>query len=394
MPVDLVINATILNQPRLTGLGVYAAALLAPLLKLCVAEHQFSKIIVAGQPDRLRECLGAIAADPRIQIRTVLTLNPAWRLLALDRLIVAERGRSKNVLFYSPTHHGVMRGGIRQVITIHDLFARLFPQNYRQQYRYFRWYLPRILARTNRVMVDSANTAMDLRRFYPDSPPSEVIHAALRPDLPMTEPCMLPLLHGHRFFLFVGPSYAYKNGVRLIDAFARFRTIKPVKLVFAGGREEYVRDLRRHQVEHHPALAGEIVFLDYPSTGELAWLYRNAAALMLTTLYEGFGLPALEAMACDCPVVASRAGSLPEVCGDAALMIDPEDVDSMTEAMSQVIANDDLRQSMIASGRRNVRRFSWETSAEKVYRILLALVEDDSAGHKALGVGPNDESKY
>jgi glycosyltransferase involved in cell wall biosynthesis len=378
MPVRLVINATILSQPRLTGLGVYTASLLAPLLKLCVADPGFSEIILAGQPERLDEHLGAVTTDPRIQVRAIGTVNPIRRLFALDRLIVAERGRPGSVLFYSPTHHGVIRRGIRQIITIHDLFARLFPTNYRQQYRYFRWYLPKILARTDRVMVDSASTAEDLRRFYPYSPPSEVVHAALRPDLATTEPRSLPSLQGHTFFLFVGPSYAYKNGERLIDAFDLFRRSKPGKLVFAGGRKEYVHDLRRHLAEHHPSLAADIVFLDYPSTGELVWLYRNAAALTLTTLYEGFGLPALEAMACDCPVVASKVGSLPEVCGDAALMIDPHDVQGMAGAMIRVVTDDDLRQSMISAGRRNVERFSWEISADRVYRSLLAVAEADS----------------
>jgi glycosyltransferase involved in cell wall biosynthesis len=379
MSVRLIVNATILNQTRQTGLGVYAAGLLLPLLKLCVVDSRLSEIVLAGRRESIESSFGSVCTGPKMRLVTVNTTQPIGRLFALDRLMVAEKKRPGGILFYSPTHHGVVRRGFSQIITVHDLFGRLFPNNYRQQYLYFRWYLPRILARTSRVMVDSVSTGRDLHRFYADCPPSEVVHAALRSDLVESPLCESPLDEDERFFLFVGPSYRYKNCKRLIDAFFAYRHTHSGKLVFAGGREEYLRDLRQHLSEHYRDLAQEVIFLSYPSAEELSWLYRRATALMLTTLYEGFGLPALEAMACDCPVVASRAGSLPEVCGEAALFVDPEKVDSIACAMVRVANDRALRESLIAAGRQNVLRFSWEKSALKVYQALLACADEADA---------------
>jgi glycosyltransferase involved in cell wall biosynthesis len=318
MSTQLIINATILNQSHLTGLGVYTANLLPPLVRSIIDDDRFAQVVIAGNPERLQHTLGTVTNHPKIQVRRLTTEHPIGRLIALDRLVVSERQQSGETIFYSPTHHGVVRRGLTQVITVHDLFARIFPHNYRQQYYYFRWYLPRVLARTSRVIVDSASTTKDLQRYYPNSPPAVVVHAAIRSDLSTAAPQAIPSLSNQSYFLFIGPSYRYKNCVRLIDAFAAYRRSESGKLVLVGGRETYVGELKHHLSTKYTGLREDVIFLDYVEVSELAWLYKNATALMLTTLYEGFGLPALEAMACGCPVIASWAGSLPEVCGEAA----------------------------------------------------------------------------
>ena len=372
MATRLILNATILNKSQMTGLGVYTANLVPPLLRMVVDDDRFAQVVMAGNPKLLRDVLGAAVDHPKIRLHDLATEHPVGRLLALDRLAVAERRQQGGAVFYSPTHHGVVRGGLTQIITVHDLFARLFPHNYRQQYYYFRWFLPRVLAHTSRVIVDAASTADDLRRFYPTAPPAVVVHAAIRSDLSATIPKEIPSLSGERFFLFIGPSYWYKNGVRLLDAFAAFRQGHAGKLVFVGGRDAYVGELRRHIEVHQAHLIDDIVFFDYVDVSELAWLYRNATALMLTTLYEGFGLPALEAMACACPVVASSVGSLPEVCGEAARYVDPEDTGQITLAMREMSTDRVARQRLISSGSENLRRFDWEVSARKVYETIVA----------------------
>jgi glycosyltransferase involved in cell wall biosynthesis len=371
MSTRLLINATILNLPRQTGLGVYAANLLPPLLRHVLDAGTFAEVVVIGDPEALRRFLGTSLDDSRIRLRSIETIHPIRRLISLDRMAVEERRRSGTVVLYSPTHHGVVRGGLRQIITVHDLFARLFPENYRRQYYYFRWYLPRVLANTCRVVVDSESTGDDLRRFYRNSPASTVIHAAVRADLPGTQPKQVSSLSDRPFFLFVGPSYRYKNCIRLIDAFAQLRQPDSARLVFIGGRSAYVDELRHHVQGMPRGLIDNVVFLDYTSTPELVWLYRNAIALMITTRYEGFGLPALEAMACGCPVIASRAGSLPEVCEEAALYVDPEDVSQIRETMELVAADSRTRERLLAAGDQNVKRFCWETSARKVYHDIV-----------------------
>ncbi|MEW5796969.1 MAG: glycosyltransferase family 1 protein [Candidatus Zixiibacteriota bacterium] len=370
MSARLVINATILNQPRQTGLGIYTANLLPPLLRWAAEDTNFSEIVIAGTPDSLRESLGPALDHPKTGVHEIPTVSPFRRLWHLDRLVMAERKRAGCVVFYSPTHHGVVRGGIIQVITVHDLFARIFPHNYRRQYYYFRWYVPRILANTSRVIVDSECTGADLRRFYTRCPAIDVVHAAVREDLSSKTLSEVLSLRDQRFFLFLGATFPYKNCLRLIDAFAEYRKTGSARLVFVGGRDEYTDRLQRHLEQKHAGLIGDVIFVEYASVSELVWLFRHAIALMLTTLYEGFGLPALEAMACDCPVIASRAGSLPEVCDEAALFVNPTDTASITRAMLEVERDSAIRERLIQAGQENVRRFSWDKSAEKVYRVL------------------------
>jgi len=372
--VRILVNATILNNPRPTGLGVYTAAVLPRLLVAFDNDVRVTETVLIGDPERIAAACGDLSAYPGVVLRRVTTNHPIHRLIALNRAVLSESRGKWPVLFYSPTHHGVITGMACQVITVHDLFARLFPHNYRMQSWYFKMYLPRVLAKTSKVIVDSAATAADLRRFYPAAPSTSVVHLAARSDMRDTPVSEIAALSGRRFFLFVGPSYPYKNCERLIEAFVALpRTGDGVALVFVGGRASYVERLQR-QAAALKLESADVVFLEYVSPGELVWLYRQATALMITTLYEGFGLPALEAMQCDCPVVASRRGSLPEVCGEAALYVDPEDVRQITDAMAKLASDDATSQTLIAAGRRNLTRFSWDVTASKVAKAITACI--------------------
>ena len=172
------------------------------------------------------------------------------------------------------------------------------------------------------------------------------------------------------FFLSVGSAYPYKNLVRLITAFAR--VAGNFKLVLAGDHENFGAGLKAHAA----ALASgdRIIFTGAVSEAELAALYDAALAYAFVSLSEGFGLPGLEAMSAGVPVVAARAGSLPEVYGEAARYCDPLDVASIAAALGEVASNEQLRARLIALGRRRAGEFSWGRTAEQtlaVYREAL-----------------------
>lgn len=374
MSARVVINGTILNRGAKTGLGVYTTSILPLLIPGLAADNRVAEIVVVGDQHQLKAELDSALDSPKLRVASVTTTNPYRRVLELNRLVRRERAHGDHLVFYSPTHHGVSQRDIRQLITVHDLFARLFPRNYPAQYLYFRWYLPRVLASSDGVMVDSSATATDLRRFYRRCPPTVVVYAAARADLATIAPESVSELAGENYFLFVGPTFWYKNAPRLIDAFALYRRGHPGRLVFVGGRPEYVETLRRHLERRHRELAPDVIFLGYASVGELAWLYRHATALMITTLYEGFGLPALEAMVCECPVVASRAGSLPEICGAAALFVDPMSTDEIAGAMVTIADKPEVRARLVEEGRHQWRHFSWQATAESIYRAISDLI--------------------
>ncbi len=376
MKSRVLINATILNNPVMTGLMIYASAILERLLPVLQRDERVDDIVLLGRGGRMTELFGEKVRQPKVRLHEVATVNPVRRVFALNRAAGREI-RPGRTVFYAPNHHGVVLKSVKQVITIHDMFAMLFPANYRMQHYYFKWYVPRMLPCTRTIITDSDCTARDCRRFYKCLPPTVTVYCALRDDLAGGASREIARLKDRRFFLFVGPNYRYKNADRLIDAFARLvqsDSYSDYRLVFVGGRKPYVDFLRSHLASTHPALESQVDFLGYVSKEELAWLYENAVAAAITTLYEGFGLPALEAMQFDCPVVASRAGSLPEVCAEACCYVDPGDTASISQGLERLASDDKLRADLITRGRENLKRFHWQTAADQVYEVLSRLL--------------------
>jgi glycosyltransferase involved in cell wall biosynthesis len=168
------------------------------------------------------------------------------------------------------------------------------------------------------------------------------------------------------FFLYVGSAYPYKNLPRLLDAFAQVEG--DFQLVLAGDHEEFAGALRERAPRN-------VVFPGPVSDAELVALYDAALAYVFVSRGEGFGLPGLEAMAAGVPVVAARAGSLPEIYGDAALYCDPDDSESIASALAQVAADAELRARLSALGRERAAEFSWARTATEtldVYRDAVA----------------------
>jgi glycosyltransferase involved in cell wall biosynthesis len=167
------------------------------------------------------------------------------------------------------------------------------------------------------------------------------------------------------FFLYVGSAYPYKNLPRLIDAFARVRG--DYLLVLAGDQEEFGPALRQRAAD--AGVTQRVVFPGPVSEHELAALYGAATAYTFVSYAEGFGLPGLEAMRSGLPVVAASAGSLPEICGDAARYCDPHDVESIAAALAEIATNEQLRERLITLGRRRASEFSWRRTAEQTLAI-------------------------
>ena len=173
------------------------------------------------------------------------------------------------------------------------------------------------------------------------------------------------------YILYVGSERPRKNLARLVEAFAllkkEFPGLKLVKVGEPGRSREYRRSLMKKL--DTLGVTGDVIFINYASEEELAGYYSSAALLAYPSLYEGFGLPPLEAMACGCPVVASNNSSLPEVVGDAGILIDPYDVSGLARAMREVITNNGLREDMVARGLKQAGKFSWERTARETQKV-------------------------
>ncbi|MBI4247274.1 MAG: glycosyltransferase family 4 protein, partial [Candidatus Rokubacteria bacterium] len=180
---------------------------------------------------------------------------------------------------------------------------------------------------------------------------------------------------GEPYALAVGNVMPHKNLLRLVDAFAAATRGIPARLVIRGrGRPAHVRAL--HERIALRGLEGRVDWAPYAAAAELPGLYRGARMLVLPSLYEGFGLTALEAMACGTPVIASGTSSLPEVVGDAAVLVDPLDTGAIADAMVRLFTDDRLAKDLREQGLARAGRFSWVHTGRAVQAVMRSALDE------------------
>ena len=289
----------------------------------------------------------------------------AWLQTAFRRTVRARGCRA--VLNTMPE---AMLGGTRpQVTVVHDLLPLFFPAEYPRQQHYFRHLVPRVLRRSRVVVADSESTRQDVIRHYRLDPArSQVIYPGYDRDAFAEEVSGLaapPV--ADPYFLYVGNLFPHKNLERVVAALALVRRTHACRLVIRGeGRHRRALDARIHAL----GMAEAVAFVPYVDEPALRRLYAGSIALAFPSLYEGFGFPVLEAMACGTPVLTSRCSSLPEVAGDAALLVDPTSTTEVAGAMERLLVDEGLRDSLRRRGREQVRRFSWSETAARFSALL------------------------
>jgi glycosyltransferase involved in cell wall biosynthesis len=263
------------------------------------------------------------------------------------------------------------------VVTVHDLGYRHWPQTHPWRQRiYLDWGTQwNTLAATQLIAVSQA-TADDLQRFYRTPPrKTTVVYEAHTPGTAVAATAVAEVCRrlglAQPYLLYVGTIQPRKNLARLLQAYAQLASAGRIScdLVLAGGQGWLAEPLAEQARQF--GLANRVHFLGYVSEAELPALYQGAQAFCFPSLFEGFGLPVLEAQAYGVPVMTANNSSLPEIAGDAALLVDPTDVDAIAEAMLRLTQDEALRQRLIAAGQENVKRFSWEKAARETLAVLL-----------------------
>ncbi|HEX7587343.1 MAG TPA: glycosyltransferase family 1 protein [Anaerolineae bacterium] len=311
------------------------------------------------------------ASAPNIEIRSI----PFPRFWTHMRLSVEMLTRPPDLLFV-PAHVLPLVHPQRSIVTVHDLGQLHFPEAYPVRDRQYHDFSARWNVRVaSHIFADSEATRDDLLEYYgTESAKITTIYPAYDEKLyrPNAEPLKTEQLRarfriGNDYILAIGTIHPRKNYARLIEAFGRL-TNRDLQLIIVGKRGWlYESILARSQ---GPDVVGRVQFLDYIPTIEMPALIRGARLLAFPSLHEGFGLPILEAQACGTPVVCSMTSSMPEVAGDAALFVDPLDVDAIAGAVERLLSDGALRAKLIGHGFQNVKRFSWAQSAHKVLDIL------------------------
>ena len=293
--------------------------------------------------------------------------------------------RARVDLFHAPHYVVSPLTTCPTVVTIHDCIHLRFPQYLpnRAAYLYAKAMMTMAARRAKRILTVSHASKEDILRYL-KVPASkiEVIYNALDEGLatPPTEDEIIRVRERFQlrssFILYAGNIKPHKNVDRLIEAFAILRRGRgdDLKLLIIGDEISKYPNLRR--LVHRFQLHQHVRFLGFVPDATLAVLYRLAAAFVFPSLYEGFGLPPLEAMASGTPVITSNVSSLPEVVGDAALLIDPMNSSAIADAMKRVLEEPALRADLIRRGCERVKAFSWQRSVARtreVYAEVLAM---------------------
>jgi glycosyltransferase involved in cell wall biosynthesis len=353
------IDGTPAVREHLTGTEVYARSIIDAL--------------AATRDTRtMRVYANAVDAPPWLPAGVEWRGIPFPRLWTHWRLRQALRRERPDVTFI-PSHVLPFSLGLKSVVTIHDVGHRHDPRAYS---RTARWYLEattRYAARhANRLIAVSQSTADDLTRFY-GVPGGRiaVVHSGIDPRMRPQDPSRVAevlqrLEIGGAYFLYVGRNHPRKNLAMLRRAFdeARRRGLD-AELVIAGPG-------------HEATSAGSATVLPYVPVDDLPALYAGAIALTLPSRFEGFGFPALEAMACGTAVIASTAGALPEIVGTAGILLSPDDAGAWSQAMLELASDGALQRRLIAAGQGRSAEFSWNSTASKTWRVLDAVARKTS----------------
>jgi len=292
-----------------------------------------------------------------------LTSNPA---APLDSWLLARAlGKlRRNDLFFSPGYNTPLYCRGRFVFTIHDLSHIRCPENTSPLIQlYYATVMKRACHRAASILTVSEFTRREIVEWS-GVPPERVVNVGCGVDpayCPEGDSYGLPF----PYLLCVSNRKRHKNEFRVVEAFAKAGLGAEMHLVFTGNS---TTDLAECSKRNH--VTSLVHFTGVVPEEKLPSLYRGAEALIFPSLYEGFGLPVLEAMACGVPVVTSNGTALPEVAGDAALLVEPSSVEEISEAVKRIVSDNSLRQRLRAGGLKRSARFSWQNTTAAVRELL------------------------
>jgi glycosyltransferase involved in cell wall biosynthesis len=352
----LIVNLSILlSQP--TGISNYAKNIFPHLKSLnltLLTAQDYPDFNCYPVPDNLTPSHGTKGHFDRL----------LWTQFKLPQI----SKKLKSQLLFSPLPEAPLSINCRFVVMLHDLIPLRFPKRFSPLTPYFRYYIPQVLTQAQHIICNSQATAKDITDFY-QIPASKITPIPLAHDRTHFRPLLGRGGDDRPYFLYLGRQDPYKNLHRLISAFAGLPNYLDCELWLAGPSDKRYTPLLKAQVAEL-GITQRVKFLDYVSYSELPTIITKAIALVFPSLWEGFGFPVLEAMACGTPVITSNISSLPEVAGDAGILINPYQVEEITEAMQKIITDNSLRSHLCNQATIRANQFSWEKTGQATVEVL------------------------
>jgi glycosyltransferase involved in cell wall biosynthesis len=353
----MLINASFVSK-RPTGLSIYTRNIVPELAAL--------------EPEVLTpEAIAPFPAHPSVPP----TLTPDYgsnghlrrliwtqtRLLQHCRAHQASRGQ----LLFTPVPEAPLFAECRYVTTVHDLIPLRFPKRWSPLTPYFRYYVPTVLRQAQHILCNSEATARDVCDRFGISA-KQLTAIPLACDATHFQPLDVPK---RNYFLYVGRFDPYKNLGRVIAALATLPRSLDCELWLAGSPDPRYIPALQAQAEAL-GIGAAVKILDYVPYAELPQLINQAIALVFPSLWEGFGLPVLEAMSCGTAVITSNLSSLPEVAGDAAWLVDPYNSNAIADAMKTLATDHHVRSQLEHAGIKQAQQFSWDKTGSATRSVL------------------------
>ena len=355
MSNPLLINLAVLfDKP--TGIATYAQNIvnsldsLNPILLSAQTFASFKQYTIA---DNMTPAQGSVGHLRRL-LWTQFQLPQIYQELKAD-------------LIYSPIPEAPLYSNSRYIVMAHDIIPLRFPHRTSPLTNYFRYVVPQVLHQAEHIICNSQATAQDLLTYYGVAA-HKVTPILLGYDAANFYPREQSASSQPPYFLYIGRQDPYKNLEGLIQAFANIPD-QDYHLAIAGSTDPRFTPRLKQQAQEL-GIASRVKWLNYLSYQKLPVVISNAVALVLPTFWEGFGLPALEAMACGTPVITSNLASLPEITGDAAILIDPYNITAITSAMVSIGQDQKMRSQLSQLGIKQAQKFSWSKTGAETKEVL------------------------
>ena len=346
------------------GIGVYTANILTALLEIDSTNQYF---LLYDSPEHL----GGFADFPNVVEKVLRAPNKIW----WDQLSVPRYAAAEGLdVIYNPKLSVPLFTRAKTILVMHGAEQFVVPWAFKWYDRAYFKIANRLFCRRASAVIAMTHTgAADIAKHMGADPRRiRVIYEAYNERCAVLNEDLTDVVNTYalpeRFILFVGGLNPIKNLGNVLRAYHKVHQVIPHKLVITGfKRWKYSEDL---ELVDKLGLRDNVVFTGFVSDDEIPALYNLADLFVFPSLYEGFGIPVLEAMACGCPVIASRTGCSPEVAGGAAVLVDPYDPDEIADAIKDVLGNESLRRTLVEKGLHRARDFNWGKSAGETLALF------------------------
>jgi len=368
----IAVNTRLLIKNKLDGIGWFSYESLKRITSLH-PEHQFYFIFDRPFSDEFifSDNIEPIVIGPP-------TRHPLLWYYWFEMRLPKRLDKINPDVFLSPDGYLSLTTRIKSLPVIHDINFAHNPKDLPLTTRwYYNYYFPRFAQKAERIVTVSEYSKQDIVATYGvDNKKIDVVYNGSNLIYePVSDKQKAEIKEeytkGEEYFIFIGSIHPRKNIGRMLLAFDKFRklSIKPYKLIIIGSH--FFKNREMNKIFENMSFRNEVLFFGHQSPEKIKDLLGSARALILTSKFEGFGIPVLEAMYCDIPSIISDSTSLPEVGGKTALYANPFSIDSISNAMLKMANDDNLRNQLIENGKIQQQKFSWDKTAEKLWQSIL-----------------------